>query len=120
MLLFIIVVTMVVQNYFYTAQIDQFRANEEYTAQQIGQQYPVGFSPYEFLAKVDKAILITGSVIAIIVISFSLWLARRLTKPLTSLTFAAEQMGEGNYDQRVVTPKSRDELGRLALSFNSM
>src|SRR6266566_7777336 len=83
-------------------------------------QYPAGFSPYEFLAKVDKAILITGSVIAIIVISFSLWLARRLTNPLTSLTLAAEQMGEGNYDQRVVTPKSRDELGRLALSFNSM
>ncbi len=83
-------------------------------------QYPAGFSPYEFLAKVDKAILITGSMIAIAVIIFSLWLARRLTKPLTSLTLAAEQMGEGNYDQRVVTPKSRDELGRLALSFNSM
>jgi len=203
---------MVVQNYFYSAQLDQFRANAEYTAQQIGQrgnivpinpvgselyivvdsndhllaisqpidispfeqsiqqalqgqevqgnlqvssdtnnslaglyisvpihnggqttgaiigalvvaeplQYPAGFSPYEFLAKVDKAILITGSVIAIIVIIFSLWLAQRLTKPLTSLTRAAEQMGEGNYDQRVVTPKSKDELGRLASSFNSM
>src|SRR5438552_863310 len=221
MLLFIIVVTMVVQNYFYTAQIDQFRANAEYTAQQIGQQYqraggdweftgpinlgvpelyivvdandqllaashfrfdifafqqslqqalqgqevqgnlqvssdtnnslaglyisvpiryggqpsgaiigalvvaeplqyPAGFSPYEFLAKVDRAILITGSVIAIVVIIFSLWLARRLTKPLTSLTFAAEQMGVGNYAQRVVIPKGKDELGRLALSFNSM
>ncbi len=212
MLLLIIVVSMVVQNYFYSAQLDQFRANAEYTAQQIGQrgnigpinlvgselyivvdsndhllaisqpidispfeqsiqqalqgqevqgnlqvssdthnslaglyisvpiryggqptgaivgalvvaeplQYPAGFSPYEFLANVDKAILITGSVIAIIVIIFSLWLARRLTKPLTSLTFAAEQMGEGNYDQRVVIPKGKDELGRLALSFNSM
>ena len=212
MLLLIIVVSVVVQNYFYTAQLDQFKANAEYTAQQIGQrgnigpinpvgselyivvdsndhllaisqpidispfeqsiqqalqgqevqgnlqvssdsnnslagyyisvpiraggqptgaiigamvvaeplQYPAGFSPYEFLAKVDRAILITGSVIAIIVIIFSLWLARRLTKPLTSLTFAAEQMGEGNYDQRVVIPKGNDELGRLALSFNSM
>src|SRR6266568_7202673 len=221
MLLLIIVVTLVVQNYFYTAQLDQFRANAEYTAQQIGQryqlaggdweligpidlgvpelyivvdandqllamshprfdisafqqslqqalqgqevqgnlqvssdtsnslaglyisvpihyggqptgpiigalvvaepvQYPAGFSPYEFLAKVDKAILITGSVIAIIVIIFSLWLARRLTKPLTSLTFAAEQMGEGNYAQRVVIPKGKDELGRLSSSFNSM
>ncbi|HEY6286255.1 MAG TPA: HAMP domain-containing sensor histidine kinase, partial [Ktedonobacteraceae bacterium] len=221
MLLLIIVVSLVVQNYFYSAQLDQFRANAEYTAQQIGQryhfsggdwgnmgtinlgvpelyilvdannqllaisqprfdisvfeqslqqalqgqevqgnlqvssdannslaglymsvpirdggqpsgavigalvvaeplQYPAGFSPYEFLAKVDKAILITGSVIAIIVIIFSLWLARRLTKPLTSLTLAAEQMGEGNYAQRVVIPKGRDELGRMASSFNSM
>jgi two-component system sensor histidine kinase BaeS len=221
MLLLIIVVSVVVQNYFYSAQLDQFRTNAEYIAQQIGQryqlagddwgnigtinlgvpelyivvdanhqllatslprfdistfeqplqqalhgqevqgnlqvssysdntlaglyisvpirdggqptgaiigalvvaeplQYPAGFSPYEFLANVDKAILITGSVIAIIVILFSLWLARRLTKPLTSLTLAAEQMGEGNYAQRVVTPKSKDELGRLASSFNSM
>ena len=212
MLLLIIVVSVVVQNYFYTAQLDQFKANAEYTAQQIGQRgnigpinpvgselyivvdsndhllaisppiditqfeqsiqqalqgqevqgnlqvssdsenslagfyisvpirsggqptgaiigamvvaepqlYPAGFSPYKFLAKVDRAILITGSVIAIIVIIFSLWLARRLTKPLTSLTFAAEQMGEGNYDERVTIPKGNDELGRLALSFNSM
>jgi len=228
MLLLIVVVSVVVQNYFYSTQIDQLRARAEYYAQQIGQdyhdkgeswdnvgqihllyslelfivvdttqqvhsaplpptirvsgsdlpalrqalqlalqgqeatgdlqgasndssmfsgsyisvplhdggqangaligalllaepvQYPAGFSPYEFLANVDKAILITGSVIAIIVIIFSLWLARRLTKPLTSLTLAAEQMGEGNYDQRVATPKSKDELGRLASSFNSM
>jgi two-component system, OmpR family, sensor histidine kinase BaeS len=83
-------------------------------------QYPAGFSPFEFLANVDKAILITGTAIAIIVILFSLWLARRLTKPLTSLTLAAEQMGEGNYAQRVDTPKSQDELGRLASSFNAM
>jgi signal transduction histidine kinase len=83
-------------------------------------QYPAGFSPYEFLANVDKAILITGTAVAIIVIIFSLWLARRLTKPLASLTLAAEQMREGNYAQRVVAPKSRDELERLALSFNAM
>jgi signal transduction histidine kinase len=83
-------------------------------------QYPAGFSPNEFLANVDKAILITGTAVAIIVIIFSLWLARRLTRPLTSLTLAAEQMGEGNYGQRVVTPKSQDELGRLASSFNAM
>ncbi len=221
MLLLIIVVSFVVTNYFYSAQLDQFQANAEYTAQEIGQrfqlaggdweltgpinvgvpelfavvdangqllamsrppfdtsnfqqalqqslkgqevqgnqqflsdsnnslagfyvsvpiryggqpngaiigalvvaepvQYPAGFSPYDFLANVDKAILITGSVIAIAVILFSLWLARRLTRPLTSLTFAAEQMGEGNYTQRVTIPKGNDELGSLALSFNSM
>jgi two-component system sensor histidine kinase BaeS len=216
MLLLILVVSMVVPNYFYSAQLDQLRSNAEYIAQQIGQyyhfagddwnigpirgvpeifivedaahqlrylsppsfdisvfgqplqqslqgqevqgnlqdsnnttaglyvsvpiydggqsngaivgslvlavplHYPAGFSPNDFLAKVDKAILITGSVIAIIVIIFSLWLARRLTKPLTSLTLAAEKMGEGNYAQRVVIPKGKDELGSLALSFNSM
>ncbi len=219
-LLLIVVVSVEVQNYFYSTQLDQFRSNAEYIAQQIGQRYSIaggnwdligpirldvpelyivedanhqlratslqafnlsafeqplqqalqgqevqgnlqvtaenntlaglyvsvpihdggqpdgaiigalvlaeplhyqsGFSPNEFLANVDKAILITGTAIAIIVILFSLWLARRLTKPLTSLTHAAEQMGEGNYSQRVVIPKSQDELERLASSFNAM
>src|SRR6266849_7113122 len=38
MLLLIVVVSVVVQNYFYSAQLDQFRANAEYTAQQMGQR----------------------------------------------------------------------------------
>ena len=42
MLLLILVVTMVVQNYFYSAQLDQFRANVEYTAQQIGERGNTG------------------------------------------------------------------------------
>ncbi len=83
-------------------------------------QYPAGFSPYQFLVNVDKAILITGIALAVIVIIFSLWLAQRLTQPLTSLTLAAEQMKSGNYSQRVVAPKSQDELERLASTFNAM
>src|SRR5437588_520349 len=42
MLLLILVVTVVVKNYFYSAQLDQFRANAEYTAQQIGQRGNIG------------------------------------------------------------------------------
>ena len=42
MLLLIIVVTLVVQNYFYSAQLGQFRANAEYTAQQSGQRGNIG------------------------------------------------------------------------------
>ena len=38
-LLLIIVVSLVVQNYFYTTQRDQLRARAEYYAQQIGQSY---------------------------------------------------------------------------------
>ncbi len=83
-------------------------------------QYPQGFSPYEFLANVDQAILIAGVIIAIIVVIFSLMLARRFTRPLESLTLAAEHMKGGNYAERVTPPKSQDELGRLALTFNAM
>jgi signal transduction histidine kinase len=79
-----------------------------------------GFSPYDFLANVNKAIFIVGILITLGVIAFSLILARRLTRPLEHLTEAAEQMGRGNYAQRVDPPQGEDELGRLALSFNSM
>lgn len=83
-------------------------------------QYPAGFTPNQFLANVDQAILIAGIAIAIIVIIFSLLLVRSLTRPLTSLTLAAEQVKGGNYAQRVAEPKSQDELGRLASTFNAM
>src|SRR5215467_13653790 len=53
MLLFIIVVTMVVQNYFYSTQLDQFQANAEYTAQQIGQQYQLAGGDWELIGPIN-------------------------------------------------------------------
>lgn len=83
-------------------------------------RYPHGFSPYDFLRNVDVIILITGIGIALLVIAFSLFMTRRLTRPLMLLTQAAEGMKAGNYNQRVEPPASQDELGRLALTFNDM
>ncbi len=82
--------------------------------------YPENFSPDQFLINVNQAILITGLIVAAVVVIFSLMLVRRLTQPLALLTAAAEQMKSGNYAQRVLPPKSEDELGRLALTFNAM
>jgi signal transduction histidine kinase len=79
-----------------------------------------GFSTFDFLTKVNQIILIAGLGIALLVVAFSLYLTRRLTRPLISLTRAAEEMKAGNYNQRVEEPGSLDELGRLALTFNSM
>lgn len=79
-----------------------------------------GFTTTSFLANVDLILLITGVGLALIVIAFSLFMARRLTRPLVSLTNAAESMKAGNYAQRVEEPTSMDELGMLALTFNSM
>src|SRR5215831_20040346 len=52
MLLLIIVVTVVVQNYFYSAQLDQFRANAEYTAQEIGQRYQLAGGDWELIGPI--------------------------------------------------------------------
>lgn len=79
-----------------------------------------GFSTTDFLANVDLILLITGVGLALAVVLFSLFMARRLTRPLVSLTRVAEEMKGGNYTHRVEEPTSMDELGRLALTFNSM
>ncbi|MBV9691008.1 MAG: HAMP domain-containing histidine kinase [Ktedonobacteraceae bacterium] len=73
-----------------------------------------------FLQQVNLAIFVAGVVVALIVILFSVLLARRLTRPLESLTLAAEQVRQGKYTQRVASPTSLDELGRLTLTFNAM
>lgn len=83
------------------------------------QQYPQG-TPNDFLTNVNTAILVSGLLIAVAVIFFSLLMARQLTHPLEALTATAEQMKRGEYEKRVEVPKSQDELGRLALTFNAM
>ncbi len=79
-----------------------------------------GFATTDFLTNVDLILLITGVGLALIVVAFSLFMASRLTRPLVSLTRAAEEMKGGNYTHRVEEPESMDEIGRLALTFNSM
>lgn len=83
-------------------------------------RYPTGFSPKDVLATVNNLLLIAGVVITGIVILFGIYMARRLARPLISLTNAAEQMKAGNYAQRVDVPQTQDEIGELALTFNSM
>ncbi len=83
------------------------------------EQFPSG-APNGFLANVNTAILVSGLIIAVGVLLFSLLMARQLTHPLEGLTRTAEQMKRGEYEKRVEVPKSQDELGRLALTFNAM
>jgi signal transduction histidine kinase len=47
------------------------------------------------------------------------WLSRRITQPVQQLTTAAEAVATGHFDQSVQV-HSRDELGRLGLTFNDM
>ena len=83
-------------------------------------KYPQGFAPGDVLGTLDTVILITGAIIALLVVAFSVFMTRRLTRPLVSLTAAAEQMKGGDYSQRVDTPQTRDEIGTLAQTFNDM
>ena len=86
----------------------------------LPERYVQGSPPLDFLVNVNQAILVTSAVVALLVILFSLFLARSLTRPLESLTFAADQMRRGDYTTRTNPPKSKDELERLAVTFNAM
>lgn len=72
------------------------------------------------LGQVNWTIFLVGLSLACAVVLFSFILARGLTHPLELLTTAAEQMKQGKYTQRVTPPKTQDELGRLAQTFNEM
>ena len=50
----------------------------------------------------------------------SVWLARRITRPLARLVLAADQLGRGDYDAAVAGAGRRDEVGELATAFEHM
>lgn len=74
----------------------------------------------QVLAQVNMAILLAGMAVTLLVVLFSILFARSLTRPLASLTRVAEQMKQGDYAQRVPLLSTQDEMGQLALTFNSM
>ncbi len=50
----------------------------------------------------------------------SIFTARRITTPLISLVRASDQLGRGEYDQRMEHTERLDEIGDLARSFDHM
>ncbi len=65
------------------------------------------------LVSLTAAILIAGLILFGIISS-------RMLRLLKDLTSAADEVSQGNLDVTLPEPKSQDEVGRLALSFNHM
>ena len=72
-----------------------------------------------FLQRVTQAAAISVGVAALLALLLGALLARTLTRPMRELTVATQEMARGKLDQRV-TVRSRDEVGKLAQSFNQM
>lgn len=64
-------------------------------------------------------LLLLGGVLAAVGALLSWGISRRITRPLASLTIAAEAVARGQYDRRVGV-HGHDEVARLAASFNQM
>jgi two-component system sensor histidine kinase BaeS len=68
----------------------------------------------------QKSALITAVLgLVLVVVVFSLPLARRLIRPVRTIAAATRELASGRYEVRVPVTSS-DELGQLASSFNAM
>jgi len=73
----------------------------------------------QFLQHQKFALIAAVLGLVLVVMVFSLPLARRLVRPVTTIAAATRELASGRYSVRV-TVTSSDELGRLASSFNAM
>lgn len=76
----------------------------------------------EAYARIDSmstTIITIVSLLALIVVAASFFLARTITLPLARLVAGAVAVGRGNLDQRVGTP-AKDEIGELSRAFDRM
>jgi two-component system sensor histidine kinase ResE len=67
----------------------------------------------------QRTLWLTGGIVLLAGIALAWLLARSLTRPLATLTVAAEDFGRGQYD-RVVDVRGTDEIGVLARELDSM
>jgi len=81
------------------------------------------FPQNELMAEIyslTKSMIILGICGFFMIMMIILLIAGRITKPLRSLAASAEQIAMGNLETTIQIPESRDEVGRLAISFAGM
>jgi signal transduction histidine kinase len=73
----------------------------------------------DFLAAVNRYLILAGLLAAAAALLLSLYLSWRITTPLRAMTVAATALASGDLKQRVAV-RSGDEVGQLANAFNTM
>ena len=72
-----------------------------------------------FLNRVNSATILSAAIAGALALVLGIVLARTLTRPIHALTNATQSMAAGNLGEHVVV-RSKDEIGKLATSFNQM
>jgi signal transduction histidine kinase len=90
----------------------------------LGATYVMLAEPESFVATaaagdLASRLLVAGGAALILAMILALLISRSVTKPLTQLASAAEDIAAGNYARRV-SIKGQDELGLLGSAFNRM
>jgi histidine kinase len=78
-----------------------------------------------FRRAVNEALLIAAAASFLAAVVVSVLISRRIVAPVREMMTASRRIAQGNYDERVTIPGSRDpsemdELANLAVSFNQM
>lgn len=73
----------------------------------------------DFARQQQRSALWIGSILLAAAAGLSLWLSRRLLRPIRALAQGTHALAAGNYSQRVDVP-GRDELAALAHDFNHL
>jgi adenylate cyclase len=72
-----------------------------------------------FVRRLRASLLAVGGAVLAAALVSAFFLARGITQPVAALASAARRVGAGALDTEV-TPRTRDEVGELALAFNEM
>ncbi|PQJ39461.1 hybrid sensor histidine kinase/response regulator [Vibrio campbellii] len=70
--------------------------------------------------KLEKLFVIAMLIAIILVVIASHYLSNFITSPLLKLTWAAEKVSAGDLDETTFNTERKDEIGRLAISFERM
>ena len=74
----------------------------------------------EDISRLNRTVLFISLAGFLVILGVIVWIAGSITKPLRLLSKTTEQIGSGNLDVEIPIIKSRDEVGKLADSFNYM
>lgn len=73
----------------------------------------------EFIKSANIAIVMSGLIAAVLAVVFSIWMAKRITKPLQTLVFGIRRLGSGEKVHEVKID-TEDEFHELGDAFNQM
>lgn len=68
----------------------------------------------------SREVLLIGLLGGILLVAAISLVAGTITRPLRFLALKTREIAQGNLDSELPVPRSRDEIGQLALSFNEM
>jgi signal transduction histidine kinase len=86
---------------------------------ELTEETGLGASQVAFLNSVNRALAIAVVSAVVAAVFLTIMLSRRVLRPIEGLQTAARSVGQGNLEYRVPV-RSNDEIGELALAFNTM